>query len=572
MFQGYYKGKTDGWSLQLGDADLARVYDDDARASLVINAAYYPHLYINANTNNSNLNHGAVFSMTGNISGGGFRRWSMGISNLNPNMLTIGTYDNNSNPHYGCGGDVLGEATWGSKFWLDSSSNLQTNGSMRTPVFYDSDNTAYYVDGASHSHFNTMSSAGGLLFGSDYGVGITGLYSASRIQTIFNMGAAYKINNSGTSVTGAYGLYWSHQNAGTLGGANNLASHGILIIENGGFKGSWGGGRLVTPSDIRGTLFYDYNNTAYYCDPHSTSNFAGLTVANNISGAITRTAGTSGYGHAGTGMWPFYNWGGSNGGASAPTSSSYTTGISIGSHPGDQAYGWQMANNMWNSGVWYRTYNSGFSSWYKFLDNTTNTQTINASAYVNGSLGVGFNSGAIGGRVNIQLNANNEIGIKNNFNGRSGITGLLQYTSASYASSGYNMVFQATPPSGSDVNMLLCYINGNLVNRFNSYGQYSDIKLKENIVDTTPKLEDVKRIRIRNFNFKGDPYKQIGVVAQEFEEVFPGLVEDKEVPDEEGTTKTVKYSVLVPILVKAMQEQQVIIDDLKSRLETLENQ
>jgi hypothetical protein len=134
------------------------------------------------------------------------------------------------------------------------------------------------------------------------------------------------------------------------------------------------------------------------------------------------------------------------------------------------------------------------------------------------------------------------------------------------------MVFQATPPSGSDVNMLLCYINGNLVNRFNSYGQYSDIKLKENIVDTTPKLEDVKRIRIRNFNFKGDPYKQIGVVAQEFEEVFPGLVEDKEVPDEEGTTKTVKYSVLVPILVKAMQEQQVIIDDLKSRLETLENQ
>jgi len=32
-----------------------------------------------------------------------------------------------------------------------------------------------------------------------------------------------------------------------------------------------------------------------------------------------------------------------------------------------------------------------------------------------------------------------------------------------------------------------------------------------------------------------------------------------------------KYSVLVPILVKAMQEQQAIIDDLKSRLETLEN-
>ena len=162
MFQGYYKGKTDGWSLQLGDADLTRVYDDDARASLVINAAYYPHLYINANTSNSNFNHGAVFSMTGNISGGGFRRWSMGIPNTDPNMLTIGTYDNQDNPHYGCGGDVLGEATWGSKFWLDSSSNLQTNGSMRSPIFYDSDNTAYYGDFASTSNFNTLTLAGSL--------------------------------------------------------------------------------------------------------------------------------------------------------------------------------------------------------------------------------------------------------------------------------------------------------------------------------------------------------------------------------------------------------------------------
>ncbi len=185
------------------------------------------------------------------------------------------------------------------------------------------------------------------------------------------------------------------------------------------------------------------------------------------------------------------------------------------------------------------------------------------NAYFNQDVGIGFNSGNIGGKLNIQINSANGIGIKNNINGKSGAQGLLQYTSASYASSGYNMVFQAAPPSGSDTNMLLCYLNGNIVNRFNSYGQYSDRKLKENIVDTTPKLEDVKKIRIRNFNFKDDPYKQIGVIAQEFEEVFPGLVEDKEVPDQDETTKTVKYSVLVPILVKAIQE-------LEARVATLE--
>ena len=57
--------------------------------------------------------------------------------------------------------------------------------------------------------------------------------------------------------------------------------------------------------------------------------------------------------------------------------------------------------------------------------------------------------------------------------------------------------------------------------------------------------------------------------------------EDREVTDEEGnvtteivdlgtTTKSVKYSVFTPMLIKAIQEQQTIIEDLKSRIETLE--
>ena len=38
----------------------------------------------------------------------------------------------------------------------------------------------------------------------------------------------------------------------------------------------------------------------------------------------------------------------------------------------------------------------------------------------------------------------------------------------------------------------------------------------------------------------------------------------------ETVTKSVKYSVFVPMLIKAMQEQQTIIEDLKTRIETLE--
>jgi cell division protein FtsB len=41
--------------------------------------------------------------------------------------------------------------------------------------------------------------------------------------------------------------------------------------------------------------------------------------------------------------------------------------------------------------------------------------------------------------------------------------------------------------------------------------------------------------------------------------------------DTETTTKAVKYSVFVPILIKAMQELKANNDALQARIETLEN-
>ena len=115
--------------------------------------------------------------------------------------------------------------------------------------------------------------------------------------------------------------------------------------------------------------------------------------------------------------------------------------------------------------------------------------------------------------------------------------------------------------------------SGNAQNRNNSYGAISDAKLKENIVDATPKLADLMQVKIRNFNFKTSPQeKQIGVVAQELETIFPSLIDESKDRDEEGndlstTTKAVKYSVFVPMLIKAIQEQQAIIESLKARLD-----
>ena len=114
--------------------------------------------------------------------------------------------------------------------------------------------------------------------------------------------------------------------------------------------------------------------------------------------------------------------------------------------------------------------------------------------------------------------------------------------------------------------------NGNAQNTNNSYGALSDVKLKENIVDASPKLADLMQVKVRNYNLIGDTTKQLGVVAQELETVFPAMVSETTDKDAEGNdlgtaTKAVKYSVFVPMLIKAMQEQQAIIESLKARLD-----
>ena len=114
--------------------------------------------------------------------------------------------------------------------------------------------------------------------------------------------------------------------------------------------------------------------------------------------------------------------------------------------------------------------------------------------------------------------------------------------------------------------------SGNVTNTNNSYGAISDAKLKENVTDATPKLEKLQQVRVVNYNLIGEDQKQLGVIAQELEQVFPGMVDESPDRDREGndlgtTTKSVKYSVFVPMLIKAMQEQQAIIESLKARLD-----
>jgi hypothetical protein len=121
--------------------------------------------------------------------------------------------------------------------------------------------------------------------------------------------------------------------------------------------------------------------------------------------------------------------------------------------------------------------------------------------------------------------------------------------------------------------------DGDLQNTNNSYGAISDSKLKENIVDAGSQWDDIKDVRVRNYNFKSSTgygtHTQIGVIAQEIEAVSPGLVKESNDKDADGnslgtTTKTVSYSVLYMKAIKALQEAMDRIETLEAKVAALE--
>ena len=100
--------------------------------------------------------------------------------------------------------------------------------------------------------------------------------------------------------------------------------------------------------------------------------------------------------------------------------------------------------------------------------------------------------------------------------------------------------------------------DGDGYNTNGTWGTLSDESLKENIAQATSKLDDVNKLQVRNFNFIDSDMKQIGFIAQEFEKIFPSMVSESK----EGI-KRIKTSVLIPCLVKAIQELSAKVDALE---------
>jgi hypothetical protein len=118
---------------------------------------------------------------------------------------------------------------------------------------------------------------------------------------------------------------------------------------------------------------------------------------------------------------------------------------------------------------------------------------------------------------------------------------------------------------------------GKITNSWTSAVQYhttSDYRLKEDFKGFNG-LDLINKMKVYDYAWKADKSRMFGFKAHEIQEVIPYLVSGKkDEVDAAGKPKhqMVDYSKLTPILVKAVQEQQEVINSLNAKIELMEKQ
>ncbi len=167
---------------------------------------------------------------------------------------------------------------------------------MRAPIFYDSNDTSYYVDPNSTSFTNRM---GSYYFQNNVDVSNDhpfGLYFSNGLST------AYAIYREPGAWTWPYPDLRIAFHTGIKIGANAgyqgvrfYDDYGmgtqVMSVNNGsdplGGNNVYVNNSLQAGSSLRAPIFYDSDNTGYYLDPNSTSNLFRLTLNPGTIGAAT---------------------------------------------------------------------------------------------------------------------------------------------------------------------------------------------------------------------------------------------------------------------------------------------
>lgn len=146
---------------------------------------------------------------------------------------------------------------------------------IRSPLYYDNNDTGYFIDPNGTSVLHTVSSYYYRRQEAGYGY-LDGGYPAKETSSttgpIYTIGGSYV--PSGTSFGNMYGIGYCYSEGIGLGISG--ASDWGMYVNQGGINAVWLGatGTVISKGQHRGTIFYDYNDTGYYIDPNSDSNTA----------------------------------------------------------------------------------------------------------------------------------------------------------------------------------------------------------------------------------------------------------------------------------------------------------
>jgi hypothetical protein len=150
----------------------------------------------------------------------------------------------------------------------DTSGNLWAYGSMRSPIFYDQNNTGYYADPASTNNFNQTEQNGRLWY-SNYLVsrnrgGMMGDYNSTGTadKVIWTIGESWPLGNM-YGLAYDYGSGYDHHLA--------LRNNGTTYSRFGFAGGAFIGGTVSIGGAMYAPIYYDSNDAGYYGDFASTS-------------------------------------------------------------------------------------------------------------------------------------------------------------------------------------------------------------------------------------------------------------------------------------------------------------
>ena len=481
-----------------------------------------------SNTFNGGLSSGSVITAATGASGGfqnaGYaggrnRIWSFG----NADAYGISYFQNVDSSDWI--GMHFGNTTSysNSQFYVSTGGNTWASTSSRAPIFYDSNDTAYYCDPASTSRLNAIT--------------YTNMYS---------------------SASSAYGFFGNNVYADTLNSGADSDPLELCYVR---------GAYSTTSGSMRAPPFYDRDNTGYYIDPNGTTNLAvtygtqiyasdwfrptgdcGVYFQSYSYGIWSSHSAGNGYGNVstyGTGKngWTGYGF------ASrlALMTDLNTGGSTFGLH--DNSYGWVfrwIPDSYFSVDRGYSVFNSSARAPI-FYDSNDTTYYVDP------------NSGGVSLRIAgaIQSNHTYWTGEMNK------IQWHADHLYLQNVNGGYLLILRRADGS----NMFHCDSAGN-VTASGNVTAYSDRRLKENIETIPNALSLVQRLRGVTFDWIETKKHSYGVIAQEVEEVIPELVHESDdgaiEGDDKKIIKSVDYSKMVSVLIEAIKEQQLQIEELKA--------